>query len=101
MKYDFEERKDMERMKKKSYILVGKKSRKEKENRGNEFSWEPPIFLSFQIKWRHIFPFLKKIYILAPHIFAEHSVKEFRFFFFWKSWRRLKDINLRNILKNF
>ena len=38
MKYDFRERKDMERMKKKSYILVGKKSRKEKENRGNEFS---------------------------------------------------------------
>ena len=38
MKYDFRERKDMERMKKKSYILVGKKSRKEKENGGNEFS---------------------------------------------------------------
>ena len=88
--------------KKKSYILIGKKSRKEKENGGNEFSWEPPIFLSFQIKWRHIFPFFFFFkYILAPHIFAEHSVKEFRFFFFWKSWRCLKNINLRNIFKIF
>ena len=39
-------------------------------------------FLPNKVK-AHI-SFLKKKYILAPHIFAEHSVKEFRFFFFEK-----------------
>lgn len=37
MKYDFKERKDMERRKKKSYVLAGKKSRKEKEMEGENF----------------------------------------------------------------